>query len=380
MSECGIPCDIICGTNGKQEPIEEVQLATVHRVFKKPDKQVSFLIYLLSTFKFFLTALTKLISLSRRNDYKVIVVHTLPEFLAFVTIFNKLTGSRVILDGRDITVDLLSSRWKGKNVFLLKAIAQSVEKCITMFCDEVITASNGFRRSLISRNVSPKKVSVLVNTADEKIFRYMSHRTFTPIAENAKFIYHGTVSDRFGVLVAVQAMKTICEKIPNSSLHIYGFYDPGYRKKIEACISDSKLEKHIHLNDVVPLEQIYSQILTMDLGIVPYLSDNFMNIALSTKMFEYIASGLPVVASRLKSGRELFDDSCVHYSDPGSAEDLAEKVLEMCKDPELRSSKREQAYKAFSSNFTSELQSRSYTKMVASHLGIEDLVLINAAG
>lgn len=380
MSECGIPCDIICGTNGKQKPVEEVQLATVHRVFKKPDNQVSFFVYLLSTFKFFLTALTKLISLSRRNDYKVIVVHTLPEFLAFVTLFNKLTGSRVILDGRDITVDLLSSRWKGKNVFLLKAIAQSVEKCITMFCDEVITASNGFRRSLISRNVSPKKISVLVNTADEKIFRYMSHRTFTPITENAKFIYHGTVSDRFGVLIAVKAMNLICKEIPNSSLHIYGFYDPGYRKKIEQYISDVKLEKNVHLNEVVPLEQIYSQILSMDLGIVPYLSDNFMNIALSTKMFEYIASGLPVVASRLNSGRELFDDSCVHYSDPGCAEDLAAKVLEMCKNPELRSEKREQGYKIFSSNFTSELQSKSYIKMISSHLGIEDLVLINAAG
>ena len=44
-------------------------------------------------------------------------------------------------------------------------------------------------------------------------------------------------------------------------------------------------------------------------------------------MFEYIASGLPVVASRLKSGEELFNDSCVHYFEPGSVREFGRKSL-----------------------------------------------------
>lgn len=377
LIESGIPCDIICGSDGIQLPIEKLNIATIHRVFKKPKSQVSFLMYLISTFNFFTTAFLKLLQLSFKHDYKVIIVHTLPEFLVFVTFINKILGSRIILDGRDLTVDLLSSRWRGRNLFLLRTIAMWVENCFVFFCDEIITASNGFKRSLIARHKSLQKVTVLVNTADENIFHYMNDKNIPQIKNNARFIYHGTVSDRFGVFNAVKAMKIINEHIPNSTLTIFGFYDPAYRKKIEKYIADEKISKNIHLYEVLPLEKIYSQILNMDLGIVPYLSDSFMNIALSTKMFEYIASGLPVVASRLKSGEELFNDSCVHYSQPGNAEDLAIKIIELCSNPELRAKKREQAYKVFYQNFTSESQSKLYLNLIAPHLGIEDLVFVN---
>jgi len=379
LSEYGIPCDIICGTDGSQKVYERLHTTNIYRVFRKPQDQVSFILYLITTFRFLLTAFFKLFYLSQKNNYKVIVVHTLPEFLVFVASINKLFGAKIILDGRDITVDLISSRWHGPQRVLLRMLAKVVEKWCMKFCDEVITASNGFRRSLIARRVNPDKITVLTNTADEKIFRYMERKEFTPIKNGARLIYHGTVSERFGVLIAVQAMKIISSSIPNSTLHIYGFYDTNYRKKIEKFISEAQLTSNVHLNGVLPLEQIYSQIQTMNLGIVPYLSDHFMNIALSTKMFEYIASGLPVVASRLKSGEELFNDSCVHYFKPGSVEDLAEKVLEFCADPQLRSAKRELAYKVFSSSFTSEIQSKQYIKIIANHLDIKDLVLINAS-
>jgi glycosyltransferase involved in cell wall biosynthesis len=326
-----------------------------------------------------MTAFIKLLSLSLKNDYKIIIVHTLPEFLVFVASINKLFGAKLILDGRDITVDLVSSRWHGPCLIILKLFARLVEMCCVHFCDVVITASNGFRRSLIARCGNPEKIAVMINTADEKIFQYMGQKEFAPIEKNARLIYHGTVSNRFGVFVAVQAMQIICNSIPGSTLHVYGIYDSNYRRKIEKFISEAQIADNVYLNDVLPLEQIYSQIQTMDLGIVPYLSDHFMNIALSTKMFEYIASGLPVVASRLKSGEELFNDSCVHYFEPGSVQNLAERVLELCVDPELRAEKRESAYNVFKSKYTSEIQSRQYIKIIANQLGIEDLVFVNAS-
>ena len=378
LKNCGIPCDVICGNNGLQENIEQIGSVTIHRIFKKPATKQSFLVYLFATSMFFASAFQKLISLSLRNDYKVIVVHTLPEFLVFITFLNKLFGSVIVLDGRDITVDLLTSRWHGKKIVFLKMIAVFLEKAITGYCDEIFTASSGFKRSLVSRGVPEKKIKVMVNTADETIFHFDRDREFKPVTEQARLIYHGTVSERFGLLVAVKAMKNICKQIPGSTLHIFGFFDPGYRKKIEDYIKQSKLNENVHLYDPMNLEEIYKQILTMDLGVVPYLSDNFMNLALSTKTFEYIAAGLPVAASRLKSSEELFDDSCIQYSESGNPEDLAEKITSLCLSPELRQAKRDRAYAMFDKYFTSASQNEMYVNLLASCMGIEDLALINA--
>ena len=107
--EHGIPCDIICGLNSSQKAFEKLNTINIYRVLQKPQSQVSFIKYLITTVKFFMTAFIKLLSLSLKNDYKIIIVHTLPEFLVFVASINKLFGAKLILDGRDITVDLVSS-------------------------------------------------------------------------------------------------------------------------------------------------------------------------------------------------------------------------------------------------------------------------------
>jgi glycosyltransferase involved in cell wall biosynthesis len=83
-----------------------------------------------------------------------------------------------------------------------------------------------------------------------------------------------------------------------------------------------------------------------DIGIVPYQSDDFMNIALSTKMFEYAASGIPIVASRLRSAESVFNDECVSFAKPADPHDLADKIVELCQDPEQRKKKVQAAYLA----------------------------------
>lgn len=375
LEEQGIPCDVICCYTKGQLKTEHRQYTTIHRVAEKSITQGSFLSYLGATFKFISATFFKLFSLSFVNAYKTIVIHTLPEFLVFVATINKFFGSKIILDGRDLTVDLLDSRWSSKKVFLIKLIAKFLEKTIVKFCDQVITASNGFRRSLIRRGVNGNKVSVLINTADISIFKYNENRTFSSITNDARFIYHGTVSERFGIFIAIKAMEMVRKTIPGSVLNIHGWYDLGYRRKMEQYIKDKHIEEAVIFGEPLPLPEIYKLILTTDIGIVPYLSDNFMNIALSTKSFEYIASGLPVVASRLKSAEELFSDECIQYSEPGDPKSLADNIITMCLDPNMRALKRSNAYTVFTQNYTSIIQNRNYLKIIASSLGIEDLIV-----
>ncbi len=54
------------------------------------------------------------------------------------------------------------------------------------------------------------------------------------------------------------------------------------------------------------------------------------------KLFAYMASGIPIVASDLPSIREVLDEGSAYFAKPDDAQDLARKVQEVVSDPNAR--------------------------------------------
>jgi glycosyltransferase involved in cell wall biosynthesis len=321
-------------------------LITVHGIIQKKPKE-SFFEYLQSTILFGVFSSLKLLKLRLRKKIPIVMVATLPEMLVFFVCWIRLAGGRLLLDARDLTVELLNSRWQTSTINFVKIVSILIERYSMRLCDDVITANNGFMRSLVARKIPPKKLTVIFNTSDTSIFKPDPNRQFVPIKNDLRLIYHGTVSNRFGVIVGIEAVSLIRQVIPEVKFIIHGAYDPKYLRTMKERIEQLNLHENILLNECVSLQEISNIIKTVHIGLVPYLSDPFMNLALSTKTFEYIASGLPVVVSRLKSNEELFDNSCIHYAKPGDPQDLADKIIDFAKNPSLRKQKAESAFLQF---------------------------------
>ena len=129
------------------------------------------------------------------------------------------------------------------------------------------------------------------------------------------------------------AVALLRRRIPGTTLDIYGKYDPGCRRHLEDLIREHALQDCVRLGGWLGVDAIPDVIRGADIGIVPYRRDEFMSLALSTKTFEYAATGLPVAASRLDSIAAHFDDQCVEFFEPGSAADMAEKIAVLAGDP-----------------------------------------------
>ena len=107
------------------------------------------------------------------------------------------------------------------------------------------------------------------------------------------------------------------------------------------------LEENVEIGGYLPMEKISEAIGSSDIGVVSYLNDPFMNLALSTKIFEYVCMGMPVVAARLDSIKSVFDEESIKYFNPGDPADLADRIEEFCRDPEARKSFTERAAAAY---------------------------------
>ena len=73
-----------------------------------------------------------------------------------------------------------------------------------------------------------------------------------------------------------------------------------------------------------------------DLGVVPKRADTFGNEAFSTKILEFMAVGVPVVASSTKIDRYYFNDSIVRFFPPGDADAMADAMYEVLSNGQLQ--------------------------------------------
>ena len=232
------------------------------------------------------------------------------------------------------------------------------ERISCAIADHLLTASPVFKQSLINRGIPQNKITVIMNTADDSIFKFNSERRFKKISEKALIIYPGTVSERFGILNVIKALPLINNQIPGTEFHIYGEYDQEYREMIEACSIELNVNENVFLHERKDLMTIYDKINSMDFGVVPYQNRHYMHIALSTKGFEYIASALPVVASRLRSMQSIFDEQDVAYFEPENEKELAEKIIFLCLNPQKRKEQVFHAHESYQKVAAAEIHKR----------------------
>jgi glycosyltransferase involved in cell wall biosynthesis len=83
----------------------------------------------------------------------------------------------------------------------------------------------------------------------------------------------------------------------------------------------------------VPIDELPALIAAADVGVIPSLPEPYMHYSLSTKLLEYAAMGVPIVASDLRTIRAHFTDDAIRYVPGGDPDALAEALLSVAADP-----------------------------------------------
>lgn len=376
LADAGYEVDIL-GTSmdkGEDKIIKSDTITFYGIIVKK--RHESMIRYSLHSFHFFLMVFLKLQYLGLLKRYDLIQIHNMPEFHVFTALFQKIAGIPIVLDLHDLTPELFELKWVDNKKSSLITVVRFVERISCRFANKLITVTDVCKENLVNRGVPANKITLVLNTPNQKIFKYDTGREYKIITGRAKLIYHGTVAERMGLHIAVEAMKYLSEKIPGSVLVIYGHYDRTYKIYLEKLIRKFNLEENVILKGEFSQEVIYGFIKESDFGVVPYLDNIYMNLCLATKMFEYNASLLPVVVSRLKSPSMIFRDDSIAFTAPGNAQDLADKLINLCFDPAKRKIMAENAYTILQS-ISGQIMSERYLNLIDSTINGKKVIITN---
>lgn len=332
----GYEVDVICLGTPEEPAAESADGIHIHRIPVRRHKLQGSFVQFWEYVAFFLMASAKLARLHLRKRFQVVQVHNLPDFLVFAALVPKLTGARVILDLHDLMPEFVSARFGGDQEGWVVRLVRWQESLSCRFADHVITVTELWRQALIRRGVPAGKVSVVMNVADDHIFRADPNAVrLSSDHQHFKLIYHGTFTDRYGLDLAIRAVDLVRRHVPGIHLTLHG--GGGIRTALEKLVDELGLRAHVTFStEGVSTSELPGMILNADVGIVPYRSDVFTDGILPTKLMEYAALGMPVIAARTTGIAGYFDDGMVEFFKPDDVQDLAQHILALYVDPERR--------------------------------------------
>lgn len=325
----GYQVDVICLRSNQEKPFERVDGVDIFRLPVQRHRGRGPAIQMVEYLVFFILAFFRLSFLYLQRRYDSVQIHNLPDFLVFSALVPKLGGARILLDLHDLMPEFFASSFKKgmehKAVWLLKL----QEKLSCRFADHVITVTELWRKTLIERGVAAEKVSVVMNVADEEIFQRVAGSNpgkARKSTESFNLIYHGTLAHRYGIDLLLEALAKVRPQIPEIHLVIHGRGE--FIEELRRQAKELNVESLITFStQYLPMTDVPRLIQQADLGIVPYRRDIFTDGILPTKLMEYVALGVPVLAADTPIIRQYFSETMIQYFQPGDASDLAKHIL-----------------------------------------------------
>lgn len=203
------------------------------------------------------------------------------------------------------------------------------ERAVFAAADAVIAVSLGVRDHVVASGVAAARVSVVHNGVDVGAFQRAAGSQPGRGDQEVVVGFAGSLKPWHGVDLLLRAFAEVPGR---SRLLVAG--DGPMRTDLEALAASLHLTSRVRFTGAVPHAEMPGILAAMDIGVAPYTAqDGFYFSPL--KVAEYLAAGLPVVASDQGDLREIVGDAGLLVP-PNDVAALAEALARLCQDPGLR--------------------------------------------
>ncbi|WIG59199.1 MAG: hypothetical protein OJF49_001946 [Ktedonobacterales bacterium] len=340
-ADAGYDMDVICLREPGEARREVYNGVNIYRVPQHRGFGKALPLTVLAWCWFMLLSGALLTRLHLRRRYDVVHVHNMPDFLVFCALIPKLLGAKVILDVQDVSPELMSAKaGQGRARALLFRLAALQEAISARFADSVVTVGWPFERLLLARGVPQKKLAIVLNSADPKLFP-PSRRCSAPSEQSQGsaeqpliIMYWGTVAERNGLDIAIRALALAQKQMPHLRLDIMGRGE--HLPALRQLADELGVAGSVRVSDPVPAERIVDFVVHGDIGIIPYRVDGFAELVLPTKAYELAWMRRAIIASDTDAIRSMFRPESLMLCAPSDPESFAAAIVALASDPARR--------------------------------------------
>ncbi|MBI4845287.1 MAG: glycosyltransferase [Candidatus Omnitrophica bacterium] len=243
------------------------------------------------------------------------------------------------------TVDYIPNRFGNK---ILNAIYHWMDRYCIKHCDMTWNLSENMSKARVDKGMSEEKqIVVPIGVQFDRI-----KRASLDEINRKRIVYMGHLRPRQGIELIIEAMKDVIEKIPDIKLIIIGMgqLKETLKQRVKELALEKKIEFAGFIEDHKEVEQILA---SCAVGLAPYEPDpeSFTWYADPSKPKQYMASGLPVIITRVAHIAEEVEKRCLGIVVDYNEQDLAKAIIKLVEDETLYVKCRENAIE-FSSHLS----------------------------
>jgi glycosyltransferase involved in cell wall biosynthesis len=315
----------------------EVDGVRVHHLNVQRHQGAGLGVYLREYLSFLARAMVAAVRLHRREGFALVQVHSLPDFLVFAALPLRIAGVPVLLDLHEAMPEFFRSRFPGASNPIAHRLLLIQERLSAAVSTATITVNESMGDRLVRLGVPASKVGVVVNSPSLARFDATAHprRAFREDGR-LRLVYAGALTPTYELDVAIAAVASVAASRPDLDV-VFELYGRGDSEPaLVAQAAELGIADRVLFHRRIPIEDVPAAVARADIGLAPTRHDQFTDMSLSTKVFEYAAMGKPVVASRLPMIERTFPPGTVAAYPPGDSAAMADAILALVDDPVAR--------------------------------------------
>jgi len=187
--------------------------------------------------------------------------------------------------------------------------------------------------------ISPTKIHVVPSGTNTNLYRPMDKhqcRSMLHLEPTRTYIgFMGSLLDHQGVEVLIDAAPHVINSFPDTCFVIIG--EGPMKDRWRRRVHEQSIQRNFLFTGQIDYEKTPVWINAMDICTAPYI--RAAGLRSPVKIFDYLACGRPVIASRIPGTTDIFEDSgAVRLVEPENKEAFAAAIVDLLSNTETASS------------------------------------------
>jgi glycosyltransferase involved in cell wall biosynthesis len=271
--------------------------------------------------------------------YKVIHAHNPPDTLFLVGIIGKMLAVKFVFDHHDLSPELYSSRFSGKNDVLFSLLLL-LERCSCRLADLLVSTNKSYSKIVMQRHgIDQRKIRIVRNdpimaeyghseSRESEVDYQKEHRVI--------LLYLGSINPQDGLDVLVRALSHLRYDLNKEDFVCCIVGDGDSLPSVKRAVSEMELWPVIEFKGFEEdREEVIRYLASADICLEPAPENDLNKHSTFIKVLEYMAAGKPIVAFDLSETR-FSTNGCALLVPSGDVFGFAKAIRDLMEDSVLR--------------------------------------------